>query len=60
MVGSVSLGRVLAVLAILLCAHYGGVPGGSVSGVAAGLVFSLSGSGVSYLAGSYAFGGRCV
>ena len=57
MVGSVSLGRVLAVLAILLCAHYGGVPGGSVSGVAAGLVFSLSGSGVSYLAGSYAFGG---
>lgn len=57
MVGSVSLGRILAVLAILLCAQYGGVPGGSVSGVAAGLVFSLSGSGVSYLAGSYAFGG---
>lgn len=56
-VGGLSLGRVLAVLAILMCAHYGGVAGGSISGIAAGLVFSLSGSGVSYLSGSYAFGG---
>lgn len=56
-VGSISLGRVMAVLAILMCAHYGGVAGGSISGIAAGLVFSLTGSGVSYLSGSYAFGG---
>lgn len=56
-VGAISVGRVLAVLAILLCSHYGGVAGGSVSGIAAGLVFSLSTSGVSYLSGAYAFGG---
>lgn len=55
--GSVSVGRILAVLAILLCASAGGVPGGSVAGIAAGVVFSLSSPGVSYLSGAYAFSG---
>lgn len=56
-VGSISIGRVLAVLAILFCARYGGVAGGGVAGIAAGIVFSLSAPGVSYLSGAYAFGG---
>jgi stage II sporulation protein E len=55
--GPLSIGRVLAVLAILFCARYGNVVGGSVSGIAAGLVFSLSATGVGYLSGAYAFGG---
>lgn len=55
--GGVSAGRVLAIVAILYAAHYGGVAGGSVAGVAAGLAFSLSTSGLSYLSGAYALGG---
>ena len=53
----VSLGRVLAVLAVLYAARYGGVAGGSVAGVAAGLAFSLTTSGLSYVSGAYALGG---
>ncbi|QNK40156.1 SpoIIE family protein phosphatase [Caproicibacter fermentans] len=55
--GGVSAGRVLAVLAILFAARYGGVSGGSVSGVAAGIAFSLSTAGLNYLSGAYALGG---
>ena len=53
----VSLGRILAVLAILFAARYGGVGGGSVAGITAGIVFSLSTSGLNYLSGAYALGG---
>ncbi|MBQ7999960.1 MAG: SpoIIE family protein phosphatase [Ruminococcus sp.] len=53
----ISLGRVMAVIAVLLCARYGGVTGGSISGVATGVVFSLGASDMSFLAGGYAFGG---
>ncbi len=56
-VGPISLGRVVAVIAILFAARYGGVAGGSVAGIAAGIVFSLSTTGVSYLSGAYALGG---
>lgn len=56
-VGSVSVGRVLAVLAVLFCAYTGGVVGGSMSGIAAGIVFGLSSPGLSYLSGAYSFGG---
>lgn len=56
-IGAVSLGHVLAVIAILLAARYGGVSGGSVSGIAAGIVFSLSTAGLNYLSGAYALGG---
>ena len=41
-IGPVSLGRVLAIIAVLFAAHYGGVSGGSVAGIGAGIVFSLS------------------
>lgn len=56
-VGGISLGRVLAVIAILYAARYGGVAGGSVAGITAGIVFSLSTSGLNYLSGAYALGG---
>lgn len=56
-VGGISAGRILAVLAILFAARYGGVSGGSVAGITAGIVFSLSTSGLSYLSGAYALGG---
>ena len=53
----VSVGRTLAVLVVLLCARYGGVTGGSISGIATGVVFSLSSSDMAFLSGGYAFGG---
>ncbi|NLJ30681.1 MAG: SpoIIE family protein phosphatase [Clostridiales bacterium] len=56
-VGPVSLGRVLAVVAILFAARFGGVSGGGVTGIAAGTIFSLSTAGLNYLSGAYAFGG---
>ena len=52
-----SVGRLLAVITVLLCARYGGVSGGSISGIATGVVFSLGSQEVSFLAGGYAFGG---
>lgn len=56
-IGPVALGRVLAIVAILFAARFGGISGGCVTGVAAGMVFSLSTSGLNYLSGAYAFGG---
>ena len=56
-IAGVSVGRVLAVIAVLLAARYGGVEGGSVAGIAVGLAFSLSTSGLNYLSGAYALGG---
>lgn len=53
----VSLGRILAVIAILLCARYGGVSGGAVCSVATGSVFSLSDVNLGFLCGGFAFGG---
>lgn len=56
-VNGISAGRIVAVIAILFAARYGGVAGGSVAGTAAGLIFSLSTSGLNYLSGAYALGG---
>lgn len=55
--GGLSLGHVAAVLGILLAARYGGVTGGSVTGIGAGVILSLSTTGISYLSGAYALGG---
>ena len=54
---NVSLGRVIAVIAVLLCARYGGVNGGAVSGIATGAVFSLADISQGFICGGYAFGG---
>lgn len=56
-IGPISLGRVLAIIAVLYAARYGGVSGGCVAGIAVGSVFSLSTTGLNYLSGAYALGG---
>lgn len=56
-IGSVSVGRILAVLLILLFARYGMVKGGSIAGVAAGTVFALSDSKLLFLAAGYSLSG---
>jgi stage II sporulation protein E len=55
--GGVSLGRILMVLLVLYCARLGGISGGTVAGVAAGVIQGLSTAGLSYLSGAYGLGG---
>jgi len=56
-IGKVSLGRIIAVLMILMCARYGGAGIGSISGISTGIVFSLSNLSFNFLCVGYAFGG---
>ena len=56
-IAGVSIGRIIAVLIILICSKYAGVAGGSVSGIASGVVFSISSTNFLYLSGVYAFSG---
>lgn len=56
-VGYISVGRMLAVLIVLLSARYGGVAGGCIAGVATGIVFSLQSNDMIFLCAGFAFGG---
>lgn len=56
-IGSISIGRILAVTAVLFCAYYGSVAGGCIGGTAAGVVFGISRDDLSFLTLSYSFGG---
>ena len=56
-VENVSLGRIIAVLVILLCARYGAVTGGAISGIATGAIFSIANPAQGFICGGYAFGG---
>ena len=56
-VGGISLGRILAVTAVLFCAYYGSVAGGCIGGTATGVVFGLSGPEYGFLPLCCAFGG---
>ena len=56
-IGGVSVGRILAVTAVLYCAYYGAVSGGCIGGTAAGVVFGLGSEGFGFLALGYSFGG---
>lgn len=56
-ISGVSVGRILIVLTILVCARLGGLSGGAVAGIAAGAVQGLSTAGLSYLSGAYGLGG---
>lgn len=40
--GGVSLGRICAIIVIMLCSRYGAVSGGCISGVATGVIFSMA------------------
>ncbi|WP_407383619.1 SpoIIE family protein phosphatase [Ruminococcus sp.] len=57
MLGIVSVGRVLAVLLILLFARYGLIKGGSIAGIATGAVFALSDNKLLFLAAEYSLSG---
>ncbi len=56
-IGVISLGRVAAVLMILFSCQYGGVIGGSLSGIVAGAMFGLATSGINGISGALAFAG---
>ena len=56
-IGGISLGRILAVTAVLFCAYYGSVAGGCIGGTATGIVFGLSAPEYGFLALCYSFGG---
>ena len=53
----ISLGRIFAVLIIMLAARYGSVAGGSIFGTATGVMFSLVSTDMAFLGTGYAFGG---
>lgn len=54
---NISLGRIIAVIIIMLCAAYGGIAGGAVSGIATGSIFSIADRGQGFICGGFAFGG---
>ncbi len=56
-IGDISLGRISAVFCILFAARYGGVAGGSIAGIATGIVLSLSSAEFWFLGAAFAFGG---
>lgn len=55
--GFLSIGRIAAVLMILFSCRYGGVIGGSLSGIVAGAMFGLATSGINGISGALAFAG---
>lgn len=57
LIGTVSVGRILAVLSVLLFARYGMVKGGSIAGIATGAVFALSDAKLLFLAAGYSLSG---
>lgn len=56
-IGIISIGRVAAVLMILFSCRFGGVIGGSLSGIVAGAMFGLATFGISGISGALAFAG---
>ncbi len=54
---TISIGRILMVLFILISARAGSIAGGAISGVSAGAISGLSSLGLSYLSGAYGLGG---
>lgn len=53
----VSLGRVIGIFAILVAAHYGREAGGSVTGIAVGVVMSLADKSMAQVMAGYAIAG---
>lgn len=56
-IGGLSVGRIVAVVVILLSAKYGHESAGAVAGVTAGAAMGLLGSSFTFLAAAYGFGG---
>lgn len=57
LIAGLSVGRIVAVVIILMCAKYGHEAAGAVAGVTAGAAMGLLGSSFTYLAAAYGFGG---
>lgn len=55
--GPVSVGRIIAVLAVFFSARYGGLVGGTTAGIAAGMIMGLYSAEYAFLAAAYSFGG---
>ena len=53
----ISIGRILAVTAVLFCAYYGSVSGGCIGGVATGIVFGIGSADFELVSACYSFGG---
>ncbi len=56
-VAGISVGRILAVLAVLFCAYYGSVAGGSIGGIATGIIFGIGSKNFGFVSACYSFGG---
>ena len=56
-IGSLSVGRIIAGICILISAHYGGTAGGCISGIATGIVLGIASEEYYFLGAAYAFGG---
>lgn len=56
-VAGISVGRILAVTAVLFCAYYGSVAGGCIGGVATGIVFGIGSTDFWFVTACYSFGG---
>lgn len=56
-IAGISVGRILAVTAVLFCAYYGAVSGGCIGGVATGIVFGIGSENFGFISACYGFGG---
>ncbi len=56
-IGDISVGRIIALMVVLLSACYGSVSGGAIAGISTGIVFSLSDNDMMFLCSGLAFGG---
>ena len=56
-IAGISVGRILAVTAVLFCAYYGAVSGGCIGGVATGIVFGIGSENFGFISACYSFGG---
>jgi stage II sporulation protein E len=56
-IANLSIGRIIATVAVLFFSYHLGITGGSIAGIASGIAFSLSSGNFSYISGAYAFGG---
>lgn len=56
-ISGISVGRILAVTAVLFCAYYGSVAGGSIGGIATGIVFGIGAENFGFIPACYGFGG---
>ncbi len=56
-IGTVSLGRIAAIICILMASRYGSTGGGAVAGISTGIVLSLSDTSLYFIGAAYALGG---